>query len=441
MSGCSPCGPTIAGQPGGGGGMGPPGPPGPPGPSGGCANTVIVEAADPFATLPAPVAGEINLLPDTLYKFCGAVDVGPNTLVLPPSSVAAGDDPLVDSVRGSAGTTIECSGGTIKDLAIAQTSLGGSAVRVLGAWQDCVLWNLSTASPGGRGVFVTGFGTFLSIARILDRTSDYGIRFGDGDDTASVVACNIDNQVYAPDRLLPGIGVSLSIGSRIQNLALTESAISIGPVAGIGYELLGAITTLRVASCAFDGSGTPSIVAQPGALPPGTTGSAVQGEAVGCVGFDNSQQRGTALVANALTVIPAPGVFVPVGGAATPLFVLSPSAVRVSLQPTVGAQTDNQFLQFDRIAPYSADIQVSLSVQVAAGFAFTPRVIVSRLLINGAPSGAFAATTPDFSTAAPVSLSYGVGATLQGGDTVQLEIANVTDASNLDVVAAGITIT
>jgi len=108
MSGCCP---LIDGESGGGGG--------PPGPSGGCSNVVLVEASDPFATLPAPVAGIVTLLPDTLYRFCGGVDVGANILDLPSSSVAAGDDPLVDSVTGTQSTVFRLAeGGTIKDLAI-----------------------------------------------------------------------------------------------------------------------------------------------------------------------------------------------------------------------------------------------------------------------------------------------------------------------------------
>jgi hypothetical protein len=285
---------------------------------------------------------------------------------------------------------------------------------------------------------MTGSGVFLSIARILDRTSSYGIRFGQGDNLSTVAACNIDNQVYAPDRTTAGIGVSLSGGSRIANLALTMSALSIGPVAGIGYELLGPITTLRVASCAFEGSGTPSIVAQPGFLPAATTGSAIQGEAVGCVGFDNSQQRGSIQIQNALTPIPGPGIPVPVGTPAAS-YVLDPASVRVSLD---GATAPAQSIRFDRLAPYSAEITVSLSVQVQIGLTFTPRIIVAGIEINGAPTALqFAGTTPDFTTQAPVSISFTTPATLQGGDLVRLLISNQTDAANLEVVAARITIT
>jgi len=120
-------------------------------------------------------------------------------------------------------------------------------------------------------------------------------------------------------------------------------------------------------------------------------------------------------------------------------YTLDPSAIRISL---VGATAPTQVLRFDRLAPYSGLIAVSVSVQVAVGLTFTPRVIRARVLLNGVPVGIpFAGTTPDFTSAAPVSLSFATPAELTGGDEVQLEIANDTDAANLFVVAARITIT
>ena len=442
MSGCGPCGPTVAGQPSGGGGMGPPGPPGPPGPSGGCANTVLVEAADPFATLPAPVGSVVALLPNTLYKFCGSVDIGANTLDLPNTSVAAGDDPAIDTVRGSNGITVRATnGGTIKDISVIQTAGLGIGLLIGGpgaTWQDCVIWNLSTASIGGEGVQILGSGAFLSIARILDRGSSTAIRIGAAEAATTIAAANVDNQVYVPPRGVPGTGVELDASASIQQLALTESALSIADPAGFGYNLRGQVGTLRVASCAFAGSGTPSVVAQPGGLPPATVGSAIQGESVGCVGFDNSLQRGSIQIQNALTPIPGPGVPVPVGTPAAS-YVLDPSSIRVSLD---GPNAPAQSIRFDRLAPYSAEITVSLSVQVAIGLTFTPRIIVAGIEINGVPTALqFAGTTPDFTSQAPVSISFTTPATLQGGDLVRLLISNQTDAANLEVVAARITIT
>lgn len=435
----SACCPLIDGS--GGGGPTPP-------PIVTCANTVLVQSLD---DLPAPVGSFIPLAGDTLYRICGTVDVGAFTLDLPGSSVLAGDDPLVDGVRGANGLTVRAqNGGTIKDLVVAQVSGIGSAILIgdLAAgssWSDCVLWNLSTACIGGDGVTVLGSGTFLSIARILDRGSSTAIRIGSGDGGTSIAACNVDNQVYVPPRGVPGTALEIDATAIVQNLALTESALSIADPTGFGYNLRGLVNLLRVASCAFTGSGTPSVVAQPG-LPPATIGSAIQAEAVGCVGFEtpagvpsNSAQRGSIQIQNAFTPIPAVGVPVPVGTPAGPTYVLDPSSVRVSLD---GATGPTQQIRFDRLAPYSAEITVSLSVQVAVGLTFTPRIIVCGIAVNGVPSPLqFAGTTPDFTSAAPVSISFVTPATLEGGDLVQLFIANATDAQDLDVLAARITIT
>ena len=435
----SSCCPLIDGS--GGGGPTPPTPVT-------CANTVLVQS---LADLPAPAGSLIPLAPNTLYKICGTVNLGSLTLDLPASSVLSGDDPLVDGVVGNNGTTVQAlEGGTIRDLVVAQIAGSGAAIAIgslaPGAnWTDCVLWNLSTSCPGGAGVTVVGSGTFLSIARLLDRNSAIGVRIGTASGGTSVAACNIDNQVYVPPRGVPGTAVEIDATAVVINLALTESALSVADPLGFGYHLLGLVNLLRVASCAFSGSGTPSVVAQPG-LPPATIGSAIQAEAVGCVGFEtptgvpsNSAQRGSIQIQNALTPIPAPGIPVPVGTPAGPTFVLDPSSVRVSLD---GATGPTQQIRFDRIAPYSAEITVSISVQVAVGFTFTPRVIVCGVSINGVPTPLqFAGTTPDFTSAAPVSISFVTPATLSGGDLVQLFIANATDAANLDVLAARITIT
>jgi hypothetical protein len=418
-------------------------PPGPTPPlSSGCENTVLVQASDPFATLPAPIANLINLVPDTLYKFCGRVNIANNILVLPPNSVIAGEDPALDGVVGTAGTVISAAeGGTVKDLAVVLDALAGSAIQIgdTGSnWQDCVIWNVSTTSRGAIGVLVLGAGGFLSIARILDRGSNVAIEIGVPGTPTTVDAANIDNQLFQPPRGVAGIGVQLLPGSTVGALAITESAYSIPSPLGFGFDLRGTIGTLRVASCALQGGGTPSVVAQPGGLPNATVGSAIQGESVGCVGFDNSAQRGSIQIQNALTPIPGPGIPVPVGTPASS-YVLDPSSLRVSLD---GANAPAQSIRFDRLAPYSAEITVSLSVQVAIGLTFTPRIVVAGIEINGAPTALqFAGTTPDFTSQAPVSISFTTPATLQGGDLVRLLISNQTDAANLDVVAARITIT
>jgi len=442
MSGCSPCGPTIAGQPSGGGGMGPPGPPGPPGPSGGCANTVIVEAADPFATLPAPVGSVVTLDPDTLYKFCGNVDVGANILDLPSSSVAAGDDPLVDSVTGTQSTVFRLSeGGTVKDLAIRNAELVGSAILVGGSIapvQAAVFFNISV-NAADQGTLIIGQIAAITFARYLSQNARHAIQIGTPEDRTTVGAISVDQAVLTSTQA-DFRGIVVDIGTVIGSFAFAQTLVTGVDATAIGVQIRSAsVTTIRASSCAYAGLGTPSQIGQPPPLGLATFGSAVQSESVGCVGSQNSLQRGSATIQNALTNFPGPvGTPQPIGQPADS-YTLDPSAVRISL---VGATAPTQVLRFDRLAPYSGLVAVSLSVQVQAGFTFTPRIVLCGLLKNGVQIGVpFAATTPDFSTAAPVSLAFATPTELVGGDEIQVLISNQTDATPLLVVAARVTIT
>jgi len=110
----------------------------------------------------------VTLDPDTLYKFCGNVDVGANILDLPPSSVAAGDDPLVDSVTGTQSTVFRLSeGGTVKDLAIRNAELVGSAILVGGSVapvQAAVFFNISV-NAADQGTLIIGQIAAITFAR------------------------------------------------------------------------------------------------------------------------------------------------------------------------------------------------------------------------------------------------------------------------------------
>lgn len=434
MSGCCP---LIDG--GGGGGSGPPGPPGP---AGGCTNAVLVEAADPFATLPAPVAGIVTLLSNTLYRFCGGVDVGANILDLPPSSVAAGDDPLVDSVTGTQSTVFRLAeGGTIKDLAIRNAELVGSAILIGGTAapvQAAVIFNVSV-SAADQGTLIVGQIVAITFARYLSQNARHSIQVGTPEDRTVVGAMSVDQAVLTSTQA-DFRGIVVDIGTGIGSFAFAQTLVTGVDATAVGVQIRSAsVTTIRASSCAYAGLGTPSEIAQPPPLGLATFGSAVQSESVGCVGFQNSLQRGSATIQNALTNFPGgPGTPQPIGQP-TDSYTLDPSAIRISL---VGGTAPTQVLRFDRIAPYSGLIAVSLSVQVQVGFTFTPRIVLCGLLKNGAPVGVpFAATTPDFSTAAPVSLSFATPAELKGGDVIQVLISNQTDAAPLLVVAARVTIT
>lgn len=419
----------------------PPGPGPGPSPVEKCENTVLVQASDPFATLPAPVAGVITLAADTLYRFCGDVNIGANLLDLPSSSVAAGDDPLVDSVSGTQSTVIRMTeGGTVKDLAVRNTELVGSAILIGGTGTPvpaAVIFNVSVAATD-FGTLIIGNIAAVTFARYLSQGARHSIEIGSTESRTTVGAISVDQAVLTSSQA-DFRGINVVVGTGIGSFAFAQTLVTGVDASAVGVDINTAtVDTIRAASCAYAGLGTPSEVTQPPPLPVATLGSAIQSESVGCVGFENSLQRGSATIQNALTPIPAPGTPVPIGQAVDS-YALDPSAIRVSL---VGANAPVQVLRFDRLAPYSGLIAVSLSVQVAVGFTFTPRVILCGLLKNGVQIGVpFAATTPDFSSAAPASLSFATPAELVGGDEIQVLISNQTDAADLLVLAARVTIT
>lgn len=408
-------------------------------------NVLVVRASDPFATLPPPVAGVITLPTDTFVEICGDVDVGNNVLELPSSSVLGGKDPAVDSVTSSAGQTVRSpEGGTIKDLGVRNTAPVGTSSQCVvvgsigGFFNTAVLFNLALANPTNTGVLFFGDGVLASCARVSKMDGGTCYQFGERLSGGEIKAVSIETTVTMAGLNNPSALARSSPAFTLGSAAFLSCASNYSDPASFGIELLGPTGVLRVASCAYLAVGTPSIVAQPAPFPPATVGSAVQAESVGCVGYDNSQQTGSIQVRGAITPIPAPGVFVPVGTAATPLYVLAPSSVRVSV---TGATTNTQTLVFNRFSPYSAEITVALSVAVAAGFTFTPRVVSARIVINGVPQDSFEGTTPDFTSAAPASITFDTPALLSAGDTVQLEIANLTDNAPLEVITARLTIT
>jgi len=447
---CGPCGPTIAGEPAGGGGSGPPGPPGPPGPAGGCANTVIVEAADPFATLPAPVGSTITLLPDTNYRFCGAVAIGAATLELPPSSMISGEDPLVDSVtstlNGPAIRMLE--GGTVKDLSVVQVfpirPASGCAIQIGGGplAQNSVVFNCSLRGEEAA-ICIEGDTVMVSIARVLSMGSAIAVRVGAPASVTTVFALSID-QVVAANSGSQFVGVALEPNTDVNAMSVSLSSFtgSLPADFGIRTAASGLITTLRVSSCAYFGPGTPSQIAQGPPLPFATTGTARNSEAVGCVGFTNSRTRAGAQIINAFT--PTTGSLVPIGTGAGPVYTLAPGTSRFRLD---GATGPTQSLQYLGFAPADVNVTGYVSVSVGAGFALSPRIIVAAIFIDrndglgfvqaGAP---FASTTPNFTTAAPCFIAVSEGITLEEDDKLQLRILNSTDLDPLLVLAARLVI-
>jgi len=331
-------------------------------------------------------------------------------------------------------------GGTLKDLSVEAPLELGEAV-VIGAdggtWENAVVWNVNITAGNKTGIQILGGGEAIAISRARFLAVRRAIEIGRQEVQTSVGLVSVDMSVC---EARPGVAATLlylEASATVAALAVLQSIVLGANATDVGLEVLGQTGTVRFASLAFLGLGVPSVVAQPPPLPPATTGTAVQGEAVGCVGFDNSQQRGSAYIFGAVAPVPAPGVFVAPGTAGDSL-TLDPSSVRVGL---AGTNVTNQALVFQRVAPYQAEITVALSVQVAAGFSFFARAIAVQLLVNGIPTAQpFVATTPDLTVQSPAYLGASYPAQLQAGDTVAVRVANLTDAASIGIVNLRITI-
>ncbi len=143
----------------------------------------------------------------------------------------------------------------------------------------------------------------------------------------------------------------------------------------------------------------------------------------------------TGNLGGAVTVIAAAGAFVPVGNGtpAHPLFVLDPSfAFSIVLDPPASPnECQFQRLRYDGVKALCAAINCAVSVQEptlgAVGYA-------GRLTQNGVviPNSPADAQTGGLVTSAD-SLSVLGGITMNPGDIIGIEIANLTNTDNLNV--------
>jgi len=309
-----------------------------------------------------------------------------------------------------------------------------------------VIWNVAVRGEDSA-ILIAGRARMISIARVTSMGSPVAVQIeGSLADPAAVEQISIDQLVAANpgDQL---VGVQVPDGNSIASMSVSLSVINASTNADFGIRTgsTGLIQTLRVSSCAYFGPGQPSQIAQGGALPFATTGTARNSEAVGCVGFTNSRTRAGAQIVAAPTPSPGPvGTLVPIGIPAGPTYTLGPGASRFELD---GATGPTQSLRYIGFAPADVNVTGYVSVQVAAGFGFTTRVILAQIWIDRndgsgfVPVGpAFAGATPQFSPAPPTSIAVSEGVTLEENFRIQLRIANATDLDPLLVVAARIVV-
>jgi hypothetical protein len=380
----------------------------------------------------------VTLLPDTYYVICGLVNIGPNRIEVPPSSVLAGKDPLVDTITAQTPPFSPIRplitfrlGGTIRDLAVIWPVR--DAAIVFGAAGDeavaprCVAWNLSIS--GARdGIALLGDIEAVTISRINCQGLDSAViqpPFGEVVEAIGALylseIASIGNPASSRQVRLQGRGKVLACSA----LVFFDGAGS------VGIDISGQWDVLQFWGCAYFATGTPSQIvdASTGAIE--TTGTATQSEAAAMVGYSNSTTRGEISVfqpGGGVATITPTGAYVPVGDGAPghPVYTLGASSVRFALSG--GPNTDTQTIQYIGLRPCVCAVAVSLTVALAAGFIVAPRTIGARLLRNGVIEpdttweGGF---TPGAVTATAGTIAFSTGLTLQPGDTLQLEIANL----------------
>ncbi|MEE8385280.1 MAG: hypothetical protein V3S01_05150, partial [Dehalococcoidia bacterium] len=394
-----------------------------------------------FSSLPAPVGGVITLQPDTYYVLCGAVDIGPNRIECPSSSVISGKDPLVDSLTADPAPNRDLvsfpQGGTIRDLSLLWP-VRASAV-IFGASspeppppppaENCVVWNVSILGAQNAVTFRGQIG-FATVSRVTatqcDRTiwQQPGAFLGESAIIAlyaSMIA-SVQSPAGARQLLLQGVA---------ENCAASSMFIRVIDPTSVGIKIENQVLVLQFWGCSFSGPGVPSEILDLTTGATETTGTATQSEAAAMVGYTNSTTRGEISVfqpgGGTATITPT-GTYVPVGDGAPghPLYTLGASSVRFALSG--GPNTDTQTIEYIGLRPCVCTVAVSLTVALAAGFLVAPRTIGARLLRNGVVEpdttweGGFA---PGAVTATAGTVAFSTGLTLQPGDTLQLELANL----------------
>jgi len=311
------------------------------------------------------------------------------------------------------------------------------------AAENCVVWNLAIALAT-TGVLFEGVIGLATIDRLTTDTALESIAQGPflPDQGPSFISF-ISVQNVASLSQVAG-GSQLVFRGTGEALAMASCFIRAGDPATAGVRVQTPWPTLQFWGCAYFGPGTSSEIADASTGAIETTGTATQSEAAAMVGYSNSTTRGSiSLFGGSLQPNPGAGIYVPIGQGvlAYPLFTLSGSSVRCALGG--GPTTDLQTLEYIGARPYVADIAVSVTVGTGTGFITASRTFGVRLLKNGAvlPGATWeGGLAPGAIAVTSAAVSFSVPDTLEQGDELKLEIANLTDGAQLVVTGAQIVI-
>lgn len=383
------------------------------------------------ADLPAAIGGVITLPEDRVVVVEKSLQLPDQTqLLVPDTSILRGRDTDIDGIQGTFdGPMIVGAGNglvlnrlflvnesTDPNSACARASTNPLNPRV------SRFDNLSVS--GERGIELRDC-AFVSLDVILDRCRAVGLDF-------QGQVSNV--QVFNLTSTSPGVsgktGIRFSAGSIVGSTRFSSSSFLLADPTAEGVNVdpgVIALSQIGFADMVFTGPGIPLVGVTPDS----------QSDVIflSSFGIPNSRFGGDIAVdfnPSEVTAVPPPTTFVPVGqgNPAHPSYALSAGSARVGL--IGGPDTATQQLQYQGPTPLSCTVHGALSLFNPAG---NPQGFAIRVVQNAgqvseqvlAPMQLTGSTGSGTTIAASGSITWIGSATLQPGDTLQLQVANQTN--------------
>jgi hypothetical protein len=377
-------------------------------------NVVVVRSITDF---PAPVAGQITLANETVYKITGTVDLGSNTLIWGSGAILMGFSPGVDVlVTNNASPMIDSTMGIgIVDLALANT--GGPVIYIDGAAADfSVLTNVTfAASIGFCAEFHNVAFIFIRECLILSNCTE-GFLFNDSIDHIFITLTSSQSAVptftfMTLDSALVNTTTALFYVSHVGIVG--QNVIRVVP--GATYQ------QLFISNNSFTGGATVLdgiTKASPGVNIKGNFGL-LNSIIAGAAGFTSNTTA---------TVINTANTFVPIGNGTTSPPHVTWTLDAASERLVVGGTFPNQYLEYTGVVTTEASVSFTIFMQKAGGATVVSQ---ARLTLNGSPVANSLIESNITNT--ETSSSNILIVLLQPGDRLSVQIANASDTTNIIV--------
>lgn len=374
--------------------------------------------------LPAPVAGVITLPNATVWQFLGNVDITPNILSLGTGTSILGTVPgrsviITDNPLAAVGATAGVGGRAVEDVTITNTS--GPAMDFRGGSATNLLIDTVVAENCGGAALLVGDIPGLFLRSLLIENCEDGVVASGTNGFLRIedVACATHPPGFTGVNLLPGL---IASEVRIQNCTFLLNNIT-----DIGLQLDAA----GVDRALVDGNQFPGGVGttRAGAITPATARWLFDGNQ----GIRNSTVIGDARYNGAPIVVPIV--------AATEWVDLT--ALGLTLVASERMSLVGDALRYDGIDPGNLRITAQISAEHAAGGnrAFEITVQIGGSPVIGSTINSVYAQSGEMDNADMTQFSTTLTIVdAQPGDLFRILVRNMSDATNLEAVAAALTI-